>query len=100
MARAVHRMSVAHVRASHRKRNALCTAIQRHLASHPFAADTAQGIVASWLPSGGFEDAPEHIAEALEDLVAEGWLQRHPLPDGNVLYAANLKKCCTSLPIS
>lgn len=98
MARAVRCLCVAHARASHRK--ALCKAIQRHLASYPFAADTAQGIVASWLPPGGIEDAAEHIAEALEDLVAEQWLRPYLLPDGNVLYVANLKKCCTSLPIS
>lgn len=67
---------------------------------YPFAADTAKGIVAAWLPERGFEDASEHISEALAELVAEEWLRPYPLPDGNVLYAANLKKCSSSLPIS
>jgi len=74
----------------------LCAAIQRHLAKHPHAADTADGILASWLPARGFEDAPEHLAAALEALLAEGWLRAHRLPDGNVLYVANLEKCSTS----
>jgi hypothetical protein len=89
---------VSHARASRKK--ALCKAIQRYLVRHPFAADTAQGIVASWLPARGFESAAEHIADALEELVAEEWLRPYPLPDGNVLYAANLKKCSTSPPTS
>lgn len=84
---------VANAPCSHRKK--LCTAIKLYLADHPFAADTAQGIVASWLPPQGFEDAAEHIAGALEDLVGEQWLHRHVLPDGNVLFAANVKKCST-----
>lgn len=74
----------------------LCAAIQRHLAHHPCAADTAQGILASWLPPRGLEDAPDHIGAALEALVADGWLHAHRLPDGNVLYAANLERCSTS----
>ena len=64
--------------------------------THPFAADTAAGILSSWLPPQGFEDAADHIAAALEALVAEHWLHAHTLPDGNVLYVANLEKCCIS----
>lgn len=89
---------MANAPCSHRKK--LCTAIKRYLAGHPFAADTAQGIVASWLPSQGFEDASEHIGGALEELVGEQWLRRHTLPDGNVLFAANVEKCSTLPPIS
>lgn len=89
---------MANASPSHRKK--LCTAIRRYLAAHPFAADTARGIVASWLPAQGFEDAAEHIAAALEQLVEEEWLRRHTLPDGNVLYAANVDKCSTLPPIS
>lgn len=73
----------------------LCAAIQRHLAEHPHAADTAEGILASWLPARGFEDAPEHLAAALELLLADGWLRAYRLPDGNVLYVANQDKCST-----
>jgi hypothetical protein len=89
---------VANAPSSHKKR--LCIAIKRHLASHPFAADTAEGIVASWLPPQGFEQAAEHIAAALEELVAEQWLGPNVLPDGNILYTANLEKCSTLPPTS
>ena len=63
--------------------------------NQPFSADTAAGIVASWLPSSGYEDALLHIDEALADLVAEGWLRPRRLPDGNVLFVADPVKCST-----
>jgi hypothetical protein len=85
---------VAHARASHA--DELCTAIRRHLASHPLAADTVEGILACWLPPAGFEDAADHIEAALAELVATRWLHRVSLPDGNVLYAANEERCSTS----
>lgn len=94
MACAVRLPSVAHAISSHQSR--LCTAIQRHLRRHPHAADTAKGIVASWLPATGYEDAGKHIGAVLEALVEEGWLRPHALPDGNVLYVANPLKCSTS----
>lgn len=52
--------------------------------------------MSSWLPARGFEDAAEHIEAALDALVAEGWLRRVRLPDGNHLYVANLDRCSTS----
>ena len=77
---------------STRHEEELCRAIRRHLAAHPLAADTAAGIVASWLPARGFEDAAQHIEAALEALVAAGVLRRHRLPDGNFLYAAKVDR--------
>ena len=53
---------------------------------HPLAADTAEGILSSWLPQSGFEDAPDYIAEVLEDLVARRLLRALTLPDGKTLY--------------
>ena len=91
-------MSVAHASAAIDTR--LCKAIQRHLMTHPHAADTAAGILTAWLPPQGFEDAADNLAEALEALIAEGWLRAHTLPDGNVLYVANPEKCFTSPPTS
>lgn len=89
---------MAHASASHATK--LCTAIQLHLASHPLAADTVEGILACWLPPAGFEDAADHIDAALAALVAAQWLRPCPLPDGNVLYVANPERCCTSPLIS
>ena len=89
---------MANAPSSHKEK--LCTAIKRHLASHPFAADTAEGIVASWLPPQGFEQAAAHITAALEELVTERWLRPNLLPDGNFLYTANVEKCSTLPPTS
>ena len=61
-------------------------AILRHLREHPDVADTAEGIVGWWLPRTGYEDAPDHIAAVLEDLVARDWLRTVEMPDGKVLY--------------
>jgi hypothetical protein len=91
-------VSVAHASAAIDTK--LCRAIQRHLMTHPHAADTAAGILTAWLPPHGFEDAADNLTEALEALIAEGWLRAHTLPDGNVLYVANPEKCSTSPPIS
>jgi len=78
---------VAHASARHTDR--LCTALQRYLAAHPRAADTAQGILACWLPPGAFPHAADDIDAALARLVAERWLHERRLPGGNILYAAN-----------
>jgi hypothetical protein len=91
-------VSVAHASAAIDTK--LCKAIQRHLMTHPHAADTAAGILSAWLPPHGFEDAADHLDEALEALIAEGWLQAHTLPDGNVLYVAIPEKCSTLPPTS
>ena len=60
--------------------------VLRHVTEHPHAADTAAGILASWLPGAGFEDAPDHIEAVLAELCAERWLLARRLPDGNILY--------------
>lgn len=61
-------------------------AILQHIHKYPLAADTADGIRACWLPGTGFEDAPDHIAAVLEDMVAKRWLQARQLPDGKILF--------------
>ena len=64
----------------------LCEAILRHVRKHPDVADTADGIVGWWLPRTGYEDAPDHIAAVLEDMVARDWLRALEMPDGEILY--------------
>jgi hypothetical protein len=61
-------------------------AILHYVHRYPLAADTAEGILACWVPHAGFEDAPDHIAAVLEDMVAKHWLQPQQLPDGKILY--------------
>lgn len=64
----------------------LSEAILSHIRKHPRAADTADGILACWLPRRGFENAPDYIAAVLDDMVAKHWLQTRQLPDGKMLY--------------
>lgn len=63
-------------------------AIFEYVRRNPLAADTADGILARWLPHAGFEDAPEHIAAVLEEMVADRYLQAWQLPGGKTLYCA------------
>ena len=51
------------------------------------AADTADGILACWLPSTGFEDAPDCIEAVLAHMVAQRLLTVRHLPDGVMLYS-------------
>jgi len=68
------------------QRGRIREAILQYVHRYPLAADTAEGILACWLPHTGFEDAPDHIAAVLEEMVANGWLQARQLPDGNILF--------------
>jgi hypothetical protein len=68
------------------RRARLCEAILRHMQKHPLAADTAEGILACWIPKTTFEDAPDHIGAVLDHMVARQWLRARQLPDGRVLY--------------
>jgi hypothetical protein len=61
-------------------------AILRHLQHHHLAGDTADGIVASWLPPQGYEDAARHVDAVVEAMVAAGELLPQGLPGGKVLY--------------
>jgi len=68
------------------QRARLREAILQYTHRCPLAADTVDGILACWLPHPGFEDAPEHIAAVLGDMVANRWLHVQQLPDGKTLF--------------
>ena len=61
--------------------------ILRYLRAHPQAADTVDGIVMWWLPRQRYEEAVDRVQHALDDLVAQGLVDRIMLVDGTVLYA-------------
>lgn len=67
---------------------ALAAEVLRHVAKHPGAADTVEGVCRWWLPRSGAEYGPAIVEAALERLVRDGALARRRLPDGQVLYAA------------
>jgi hypothetical protein len=68
------------------RRVRLCEAINRHLRDNPHAADTADGILACWLPRPEFQDARQFIAPVLEEMVKRGLLRQRRLPGGKILY--------------
>ena len=59
------------------------SAILAHLARHPLAADTEQGIAQWWLGSQGVD-----VRQALEALQREGRIERATLPDGRAIFRA------------
>ena len=69
------------------RREKLKEAILGHLRRAPLAADTAEGVIAFWLPKSDFEVAPLLIEDALGELVKEGLVAACALPDGKTLYA-------------
>lgn len=80
---------VAHNDAAQRAR--IRKAIVRYVHRYPLAADTVEGIVTLWLPRTGFECAPDHIDQVLEEMVADGLLQTRLLPDGKILFCVRGK---------
>jgi hypothetical protein len=66
-------------------------AILRYLRAHPQAADTMAGIVEWWLPQYLHAEAVERVQAALDELVAQGWVDKITLIEGTVLYADGRK---------
>jgi hypothetical protein len=80
----IREASVADDDAAERAR--LNEAIMRYVQAHPLAGDTAEGILANWVPARGYERAPDHIEAVLAQLVAARRLRATRLPDGKILY--------------
>lgn len=60
--------------------------IEEHVAAHPDAADTSEGIATWWIGRQRFLDADRTIEMALDRLVAQGRMERREQPGGAVLY--------------
>ena len=68
-------------------RTRLSGAILGYLRAHPQAADTVTGIVEWWLPRHFPAEAVERVQKAVDQLVAQGWVEKIVLVGGTVLYA-------------
>jgi hypothetical protein len=66
--------------------DALIDAILAHLADHPLAADSADGVARWWLAGNVPAASAESVEQALSVMVARGQLRRVELPDGTVIY--------------
>lgn len=65
----------------------LIEAIEQHLASHPQAADTVEGVARWWLGAPGVPAAIADVKQALAALIQQGRLRQMQLADGTVLYS-------------
>ena len=66
--------------------------ILHYLIEHPDAKDTIQGILRWWLPGGISEWEEEAVQEALDGLVARGWLTQRQTTPSQQLYGLNKEK--------
>jgi len=64
-------------------------AIEAHLASHPLAADSAEGVARWWLAAHGVVASTSEVERALATLVRRRRVRRVQLADGNTLYCGN-----------
>ena len=63
--------------------------ILQHLITHPDAKDTMQGILQWWLPGGLMVWAEGEVQEALDMLVARGWLTQRQVTLTQKIYGLN-----------
>jgi hypothetical protein len=63
-----------------------------YLSEHPDAKDTPRGILRWWCPRGGVGQAEEEVQEALDTLVAKGWLTQRQMITPQKLYMLNKEK--------
>ena len=60
--------------------------IRRYVLLNSAAAETASGVMQAWLKLPSGELALSTVQDALEDLVVDGFLERHELLGGAVIY--------------
>jgi hypothetical protein len=68
----------------------LAVEILDYLASHPLAADSAEGVARWWLGPARASVTQEQVDRALELLVLRGRMRHLTLTDGTVLYSPAL----------
>jgi hypothetical protein len=66
--------------------------VLHYLLDHPDAKDTKQGILYWWLPGGMAAWEEEAVQEALDTLVARGWLTQRQTTPSQQLYGLNKEK--------
>ena len=66
--------------------------ILHYLTEHPDAKDTIQGILRWWLPKYPVEHRKEEVREAVDVLVARGWVIKRQLTSPRSIYGMNKDK--------
>jgi Fe2+ or Zn2+ uptake regulation protein len=66
------------------------TSLQRHIlqyvAQHKQAAETTAGVTRVWLSRTPSARQIAKVKRALDELVEAGWMEKHALPDANIVY--------------
>lgn len=70
-------------------RNEVITEILRYVVAHPRAKDTIKGIEKWWLSENIGREGKRKITEALDLLVAKGWLIARCSPRSETIYSLN-----------
>ena len=66
--------------------------ILQYLMAHPDAKDTLQGIFRWWLPGNWIERESREVQDALEVLVARGWLTQRQVTSSQIVYGLNKER--------
>jgi hypothetical protein len=66
--------------------------ILHYLVKYPDAKDTIKGILRWWLPRAPVEWRKEEVQEALDALVARGWLSQRQTASSQQIYSMNKDK--------
>ena len=67
---------------------AVAEEIRQHLALHPNAADSAEGVLDWWLMGRRSEQSAHVVDEAMQWLLEQGAVTRRVMPDGQIVYFA------------
>ena len=70
--------------AKRRRLHKVARELAGYLAEHPDAADSLEGILRWWLPRLRLQEATKRIEDALDELIKEGIVERHTLPDRTI----------------
>jgi hypothetical protein len=79
-------------------RSAVITEILRYLVEHPDAKDTIEGITRWWIqPQRPEADEWKRdlVQEAMDELVARGWVVRREITPSNVVYGLDKQHLAT-----
>ena len=60
--------------------------IRRYVLGNESAAETAQGVMSAWLKLSPGEYSLSDVEATLDELVDEGFLERHHLPGGATIF--------------
>ena len=66
---------------------AVAREIRQYLEHYPEAADTLEGIARWWLTQQRFQQARDTVQQALDQLVAEGVVEKYITAEGKTVYS-------------